>query len=147
MTRLLRLCASLALVLVGCSPFIPPDPVEPPHAEEACDAFCDLYVRLQCEDSGDSPGPDEIEGTADDVPCSRVCRDELVAGEYVPDRECLNTAQSCEAAEACMFGPADGPEMGQRGLQAPLRGPHGSGPWVWACGPSPGPESPSGGAG
>lgn len=79
----------------------------PPEAEEACDAFCDLYDRLDCG-PGSSPGADEIDGTADDVPCGQVCRDEVEAGAYAPDRACLNEASSCSAAEACIFGPDQG---------------------------------------
>lgn len=133
MRPLLLLCTSLALVLGACVPVVPPNPpkpVEPPQAEESCEAFCDLYVRLGCEDTGDSPGADEVQGNADDVECVRVCRDVLAGGGYTPDRGCLDTAQTCEAAEECVYGPADGSAMA----------PAGSGP---AQGPLWGPESPA----
>lgn len=94
------------LLLAACvtGPVVEPAPVAPPQARESCEAFCELRVALQCEDTGDSPGPDEIDGTADDVPCAEVCRDVVTQGEFAPDRACLETADSCAKAEACIFG-------------------------------------------
>lgn len=96
------------LALIGCThiPIEPPAPVEPPEAREACEAFCDLYVKLQCDDTGDSPGADEVDGTADDVGCVRVCRDSVTGLQSPAQRACLDQATTCEAAEACIFGRA-----------------------------------------
>lgn len=106
-TVLLGLCLPLWVVtLSACmfGPTKPPAPVEPPQAREACEAFCELRVTLECDDTGDSPGPDEIDGTADDVPCARVCRDFVTEGSYAPVRSCLETARTCGATEECIFG-------------------------------------------
>lgn len=108
MTRFLRLLASVWPVLAtACThiPLPPPGPVEPPTAAEACEAFCEVRVQLQCEATPDSPGTDEIDGTADDEPCEVVCRDIVTLGRYTPDRACLDSARSCGEADACMFGP------------------------------------------
>lgn len=107
MTTMLRLCSLLwPLITVGCvhGPIEPTAPVEPPQAREACEAFCDLYARLQCDDTGDSPGADEVSGTADDVGCVQVCRDSVTALQSPAMRECLDTATTCGLAETCMFG-------------------------------------------
>ncbi len=124
MTRMLALCGSLlAAYLVGCT-LVPPKPVEPPappQALESCVAFCDLYVRIGCDSTGDSPGQDGIEGNADDITCATVCADEVEAGGYTPDRVCLDTASTCEEAEACVFGAqsAQAPSR-QQGLRGVL---------------------------
>lgn len=104
----------LAATALGCAhvPPEPPEPPEPPQAEEACEAFCELYVTLQCDTSADTPGQDGIDGTADDEPCAVACRDNVTQGQFAPDRACLDRAATCEAAEECIFGPADAPEMG-----------------------------------
>ena len=107
-------CVLQVCWLLGCAhlPVEPAEPVEPPQAREACEAFCEVRVSLECEDTGDSPGPDEVDGTADDVPCVDVCRDIVTQGQYDPIRECLDHAATCEAAETCIFGAETGPELG-----------------------------------
>ncbi len=91
----------------------PPKPLpEPPQAREACEAFCELRVTLECEDTADSPGPDEIDGTDDDEPCPDVCRDIVTKGQDDPVRACLDTAQTCDAATECIFGADVAPEVG-----------------------------------
>ena len=107
MTRMPRAAAALTLSLVvGCTLKPMPAPVPPPTPQEqdACDAFCELRASLQCDTHGGaSPGPDEVLGTADDVPCEQVCRDMMEGDVYVSDRPCLDTAQTCEATEVCIF--------------------------------------------
>lgn len=101
----------LAFVTAACTTILPdpkpdPRPIDPPVAKDACDAYCDLQTKLACSESPDSPGADETDGTADDVPCSVFCRDIVEQAGFEPDRACLDTAKTCEASEECMFGPA-----------------------------------------
>ena len=124
------LTTALALLLASCIHIDPPPPVDPPDAPDACAAFCELQVKLECDDTADSPGPDEIDGTADDVPCVEVCKDIVSEGGYSPDRACLDAAKTCTAAEECVFGPYGALSRPRRPgeparLHTPLRGPPG----------------------
>ncbi len=107
MTRIPLLAAVL---LASCHTLPPPIPPGPDEAQGACEAFCQRRVELSCDDNGtgDSPGQDEVEGTADDVPCAAVCLDVVTEGRYTPSRECAAEAGSCEATEVCIFGSVDG---------------------------------------
>lgn len=99
------LAACLAFAPVGCVPKPGPDPLAPPGpVGSACARFCDLLDRGDCLGENGSPGADEVRGTADDVPCSRVCQDLQDTDTYRGDNACLDTATSCQQAEVCMFG-------------------------------------------
>jgi hypothetical protein len=101
------LCASSACGGAPTPPPFKPDPYEPAPAPtaSACERFCALIDRLDCPGQNGSPGQDEQRGTADDVPCTRVCEDVLSKGTYQADSGCLSTASNCEAAETCLLGP------------------------------------------
>ena len=109
------LIALLAILVIGCA-HVPDGPPDPSQAHPACEAFCTQRVKLQCDDNGtgDSPGRDEIEGTADDVPCLDVCIDMVTLGDYRPSRECLETALTCDDTEECIFGDVTAPNVGDR---------------------------------
>lgn len=103
---LARGCHLWALMVLGCSsvPTPPPTPPPTPQEVEACDAFCEVRVSLGCDShGGDAPGPDEVLGTADDVPCAQACKHHLSGDVYVSDRQCLDTATTCEQTEVCVF--------------------------------------------
>ncbi len=103
----------LLVLLTGC-PVVPPTPPIPPptpQEEEACEAFCELITSLDCDGHEGSPGEDGIPGNEDDVPCPQVCRDFLVGDTYISDRSCLDSAQTCEAAEVCVFEGGQEPEQ------------------------------------
>lgn len=102
---LFALSLFIAVLFAGCTPPIPPRPPVPPKAIDACPAFCEVYVSLGCDVDGNSPGEDGHLGTIDDVACEQVCIDSVQVYNSAPDRACLDTAATCEAAEACMFGP------------------------------------------
>lgn len=96
--------AGLALALAACVTPRPPTPTPPlPGELDACEAYCAVRVRLRCEDNTGSPGADDVDGTADDVPCEQVCADMMAGGTYQADRACLDDVATCGAAEACMF--------------------------------------------
>lgn len=112
MTRLHVLCGVLtAVILSGCTvhPIRPPAVVEPPVAREACAAYCEQMIKMQCGPTATS-GVDGIDGTADDVSCERACQDIVLEG-FPPSRPCLDTARSCNELDACMLGPEVAPEM------------------------------------
>lgn len=99
------LSACLAFVPVGCGPTPGPGPLEPPGpAGSACVRFCDVLDRGDCPGEHGSPGADEVRGSADDVPCSRVCQDLQDTATYRGDHACLDKATTCQQAESCMFG-------------------------------------------
>lgn len=102
--RLLSAAVIAASTLGGCNvPITPPVPPPSPQERGACDAFCELIAHLECEGHEGSPGEDMKFGTADDVACPKVCRDMLEGDIYASDRPCLDTAQTCRAAEDCVF--------------------------------------------
>lgn len=101
----------LTVLICGCA-HLPVEPVEPPQAKEACNAFCELRVTLKCDVTPDSPGADEIDGTVDDESCEDTCRDIVTQGQYDPVRACLDDVDTCEDTEECIFGAAEAPEMG-----------------------------------
>ena len=105
MIRRYLYAATTALALVLACAHVPPAPRPPTPTQAAvCDAFCELEISLACPGASGSPGQDELDGTADDVPCAQVCRDTVATGLSAGDRACLDTAVTCEAAEACAFG-------------------------------------------
>lgn len=119
MTRALLVLAWLTPSLMAACGLLPPVPPAPPgplKAEEACAAFCELQVALKCDDTPDSPGPDELDGTADDVTCTQVCEDTVREGAYTPDRPCLDRAETCETSEVCILGPETAALPQRRGV-------------------------------
>lgn len=82
----------------------PPGPPVPDEAGDAsdCEAACATLARLQCPGWRGSPGPDEIVGTADDVPCARACRAIVSSDRTVTlQQRCTATATTCEAVDRC----------------------------------------------
>lgn len=92
---------------LACAAPTPPTPAPLPAELEACDAFCAVLEHLQCADGTGSPGADETFGTDDDVACVDVCTDTVHTYRVAPDRVCLDSVTSCDAAEACVFGGAE----------------------------------------
>jgi len=102
------LALALACLGTGCTP-APSSPSRPPlvvpgGSPDACQLYCGKAVELRCPEASGSPGEDEIEGNADDVPCLQVCRDVIAGGHYQSRRECIEQATSCHVAENCLLG-------------------------------------------
>ncbi len=90
--------------LLRCAPIEP----GPPHDPEAgsvddCPAACDNLAVMQCPGWEGSPGPDEVYGTEDDVPCLEVCEDFVEFSNMTLYPACTAKATSCEEALEC-FG-------------------------------------------
>ena len=87
----------LVLNAVRCGAIDPqPGPPLPPSSDVlgVCRASCDNLIRLSCDGADGSPGVDETMGTADDVPCWKVCYD------LAQDDPCL--LYTSDAADECV---------------------------------------------
>lgn len=110
---LIGICVVMIMLAIsGCGPVFPvpptPGPVEPADGGTAddCAAACANLARLYCPGWRGSPGPDEIIGTPDDVPCEQACRDIVTADPTVTlFQRCTAQAKSCAEVEAC-FDPS-----------------------------------------
>jgi len=89
----------------GCRLLYPePDPpsVTPANGGSGdCRAACDNLARLGCDGAEGSPGPDDVYGTADDVPCTAVCEDITTDDTVTLYQRCTAAALSCEAVDRC----------------------------------------------
>lgn len=71
------------------------DPMTP------CEAACENLRLIGCPGAEGSPGPDEMFGTQDDVPCADVCQEVENLGRFSLNPECISTAETCEQVDAC----------------------------------------------
>lgn len=77
---------------------------KPKHIEpdDPCGASCARAAVLQCVEHTGAAGPDDVYGTADDVPCETACADLLAADPTVePLLQCTANAHTCAAVDAC----------------------------------------------
>lgn len=100
-------------VVAPVEPLIEPPvepPVEPPDAASpsspnACKTFCTRAAVLNCPGKTGSPGPNEILGDSDDVPCQVVCRNVVASGVYKTSGiTCFNQAATCARLDTCLMG-------------------------------------------
>lgn len=69
---------------------------------EDCDDACAVLKEYQCAGWEGSPGTDEIFGTADDVPCVKVCQDLMNADESMTlFPACTAKAKNCDDVDNC----------------------------------------------
>ena len=89
------------LWLVGCFPL--PEPKEPPSPVPGagCDQMCERLAELECDGAEGSPGPDDVQGTPDDVPCAQACRDIVETVGATLHEECVSGAASCDDVDLC----------------------------------------------
>lgn len=72
-----------------------------------CARACANMLALHCQGWEGSPGPDEVMGTVDDVPCTQTCTDYEVAAASLGSTavslhpKCIAAASSCMAAVGC----------------------------------------------
>jgi hypothetical protein len=96
------------LLIEGCVHLDPipddPKPDDPPPVatEEDCKAACDNLKQMKCPGWDGTPGKDEIQGTADDVPCWKACINIMSVGHPADLKlPCTIKATSCEEVESC----------------------------------------------
>jgi len=90
----------------GC-PTAPPAPTPAPDAASAdvCQTFCTREAVLNCPGKTGSPGPNEVLGDSDDVPCVAVCRNVVASGLYrARNVTCFNQAGTCARLDSCLMG-------------------------------------------
>lgn len=108
MSTRINLASALVALIVGCScqrpPKPSPTPPSPMDPSEACFTFCEVTARFKCPQAEHGPGPDEVSGTLDDVPCIDVCKELLAVGNFKGDSACIKASESCERAEWCLLG-------------------------------------------
>jgi hypothetical protein len=100
---------SLALLLcfgslVSCGGVFSPKPPEPQipspaEAAQQCGAICDRLTLLRCDGWQGNAGPDEAQGTPDDVSCQTACVE--VQAVVALNANCVVEAGSCSAVEDC----------------------------------------------
>jgi hypothetical protein len=88
--------------LAGCGAVAPADTVD---ESEYCPVACAKLEQFRCPDTsrGIAPGPDELYGTPDDVPCEQVCIDLEKAGADLFTK-CISEANNCNEITACAKG-------------------------------------------
>ena len=86
-------------------PVEPPDAASPSSSSDACKTFCTRAAVLKCPGRTGSPGPNEILGDSDDVPCQVVCRNVVASGVYKTSGvTCFNQAATCTRLDYCLMG-------------------------------------------
>lgn len=74
-----------------------------PEAPANCAAACARMKQLNHKGALGSPGPDQVYGTDDDVPCPVACVEmERISPFNLP---CISNAVSKSAIDACAEGP------------------------------------------
>lgn len=90
MRRVLALAACV-LLLLGCPQKDPAPPPLPPGGEP-CARACLRLRQLGCEEGGTTPAGKT---------CESVCENVQSSGYTTLDVDCLQTADSCDAARRC----------------------------------------------
>ena len=94
-----------ALLITGCGAIdivVDTDPVLDTDVDAGggCRGACSNIAELGCDGAEGSPGPDEVYGTEDDVPCAEVCEETEGAGVSM-ETGCVSAADDCDAVDAC----------------------------------------------
>ena len=94
----------VALVLVACTWPPKPEPMPDPNPapNDLCSAVCVHEHALGCSAAKGSPGPDDVYGTIDDVPCATACHDQLAADATLEALlVCITRSENCADVDRC----------------------------------------------